>query len=71
MITLLASYAVFWDLLDRERIYLDQSLDFSTVCDYIGIARERLDNLLYEEIGMSGQDILAHFRGVGFSMEND
>ena len=66
MITLLAAYAVFWELLDRERIYLDDSLDFSTVCDYIGIDRERLDTLLIEETGMHGQDILAHFRGIDF-----
>ena len=66
MITLLASYAVFWNLLDSERIYLDQSLDFSTVCDFIGIDRGRLDNLLLEETGMHGQDILAHFRGIDF-----
>jgi hypothetical protein len=66
MITLLSAYAVFWSLLDRERIYLDTSLDFTTVCDYIGIDRERLDLLLLEETGLCGQDILAHFRGIGF-----
>ena len=66
MITILAAYAVFWDLLDRERIYLDKSLDFSTVCDFIGIDRGRLDNLLLEETGMCGQDILAHFRAIDF-----
>ena len=71
MITLLASYAVFWDLLDRERIYRDENLDFPTVCDFIGIACDRLDSLLLEETGFHGQDILAHFRGIGFSMEND
>ena len=71
MFTLLTAYAVFWDLLDRERIYLDPGLDFTTVCENMGIARERLDSLLYEETGMHGQDILAHFRGIGFSMEND
>ena len=66
MITLLAAYSVFWELLDRERIYQDDSLDFSTVCDYIGIDRVRLDALLLEETGMCGQDILAHFRSIDF-----
>ena len=66
MITLLTAYAVFWELLDRERIYKDKDLDFATVCDFIGIDPERLDNLLFEETGLRGQDILARFRGIGF-----
>ena len=71
MITLLGAYAVFWELLDRERIYLDRGLDFTTVCDYIGIAAHRLDSLIYEETGLHGQEVLTHFRGVGFSMNYD
>ncbi|MBO7117183.1 MAG: hypothetical protein J6V81_00740 [Bacteroidales bacterium] len=71
MITLLTAYAVFWELLDRDRIYLDQSLDFSTVCEYMGIASERLDRLIYEETGFHGQEVLTRFRGIGFSMNYD
>ena len=71
MITLLASYRVFWDLLDRERVYLDPSLDFPTICAFIGIPPENLDNLLFQETGLHGQDILTHFRGIDFSMNYD
>ena len=71
MITLLTAYAVFWELLDRDRIYLDKSLDFSTVCEYMGISTERLDRLIYEETGFHGQEVLTHFRGIGFSMNYD
>lgn len=66
MITLLNAYAVFWNMLDREHIYQDKNLDFPTICDFMGIDRERLDNLLYEETGLHGQDILARFRGIDF-----
>ncbi|MBQ9878212.1 MAG: hypothetical protein IJM29_04820 [Bacteroidales bacterium] len=71
MITLLTAYAVFWEMLDRERIYMDKNLDFQTVCDYIGIDRSRLDRLIYEETGLHGQEVLTHFRGIGFSMNYD
>ena len=71
MITLLASYSVFWELLDRERIYLDESLDFTTVCKYMGVPSEGLDNLLFQETGFHGQDILTRFRAIDFSMNYD
>ena len=59
MITLLSSYAVFWELLDKLEIYKDGNLDFQTVCDYMGA-----DALLLEETGFSGQDILSRFRAL-------
>ena len=64
MITLLSSYAVFWELLDKLEIYKDGNLDFQTVCDYMGADASRLDALLMEETGFSGQDILSTFRAL-------
>ena len=62
MMTLLSSYAVFWDLIEKLEIYKDGNLDFQTVCDYMGADAFRLDALLLEETGFSGQDILSAFR---------
>ena len=62
MITLMSAYAVFWDLLDQLEIYKDGNLDFSTVCEYMGADRSRLDALLLEETGLSGQEILSAFK---------
>ena len=64
MITLLSSYAVFWELLEKVEIYKDGNLDFQTICEYMGTDHGRLDALLQEETGLSGQEILSAFKSL-------
>jgi len=64
MITLLSSYAVFWELLEKVEIHKDGNLDFQTVCDYMGADAARLDALLLEETGFSGPEILSRLKAL-------
>ena len=65
MSTLLTDYALFSKMILEEKAYLDPDLSFEDICNIIGAEPGRLDMLLVEELGMSGEEILSHCRNIG------
>lgn len=55
-------YAAFGDLLVQERIYIDPSIDFRTVCAWLSVRPAALDRLLVRELGYSGDGLFAEYR---------
>jgi len=61
MKTLEKAYSDLWHLVDKEEIYL-KTVDFDLVCKMINAPRKEMDDLLIEELGYSGEELLKTFR---------
>lgn len=48
-------------LLSAEDAYGNGMADFDSICAAVGVGRVRMNNILYERLGMSGDDILIAF----------
>lgn len=60
--TLTSKYELFSRLMMEENLYLVKDLTFSALCDWIGAEEKPLDTLISDELGASGQEIMATFR---------
>lgn len=60
--SIIPAYETFCHLMVDERLYIDPTLSFGTVCDWLGADPAALDALLEEELGFSGPALLEHFR---------
>ena len=49
---LMEDYAAFERAMDEGMVFLD--LDFAEICDALGVDRDALDRLIFEELGFSG-----------------
>lgn len=49
---------------ESEAHVMEPFADFSLMCIAAGVSRRDADNMLYEELGMSGDEILTAFRGL-------
>lgn len=52
------SYERFRHAVDVGRVYENPYLRFSTVCRFLRVSPRDLDELLFRELGMSGEEIL-------------
>lgn len=55
-------FADFSQLLDREKIWLDPSVSFASICRRLGVSRHRFDRFLQKDLGFRGEEILAVYR---------
>lgn len=55
------AYRAFWRLLDEKKENLGVTLDFDGICTLTGIAPDLLDPYLYEELGYTGDQIIAAY----------
>ena len=55
-------YEKVCSLLSAEDTYGKMMSDFDSICAKVGVGRVRMNNILYERLGMSGDDILMAFR---------
>lgn len=55
-------YAEFSRLLEEDKVYLDESLDFVSICGTLGVNAQEFDAFLMGELGYSGQQILEKYR---------
>lgn len=55
-------YSEFYRLLEEEKIYRDETLDFNAICAMLEISPEEFDAYLFEELGFSGAEIIARYR---------
>lgn len=58
----ISSYETFCRLMTEENLYIDPTLTFATVCRWIGTSPAALDHVLEQELGYSGEALIAHFR---------
>lgn len=59
------AYAEFGRLMVEEKIYLDPSLDYGELCRRLGVESYLLDEFLLDELGMTGEELIAVFRREG------
>lgn len=55
-------YEKVCSLLSAEDTYGNGMADFDSICAAVGVGKVRMNNILYERLGMSGDDILMAFR---------
>ncbi|HIR82825.1 MAG TPA: hypothetical protein IAC98_03440 [Candidatus Cryptobacteroides pullicola] len=61
--TMLADkYALFAELMNEARIYLDTGIDFGSVCRYLGLEEAAFDAVLLGELGLCGNEIFSIYR---------
>ena len=54
-------YGKIWETISNSKVLSDGMNTFEFICKESGAARVAADNLLYERLGMSGDDIMLHF----------
>lgn len=50
---------LLWHLVEGKEF---RDRDFTSLCSSIKMPRARLDNMLYDMVGMSGDDIMLHLQ---------
>lgn len=64
MRTIESIYSDFAQMLLADRIYEDDTITYADICASLGVSPARLDDLLYEELGMDGPEVLYSFQKV-------
>lgn len=62
MKTLSAIYLIFSQMLLEDRIYEDPDVTFYDLCAALRVSPSDLDEILFEEMGMKGPEILQSFQ---------
>ena len=62
MFALRKKYGLFAGLMDEGRVYENPLLKFGDICRMIGVSPASLDDLLREELGLGGEELLASRR---------
>ena len=62
MKTLSAIYLIFSQMLLEDRIYEDPDVTFYDLCAVLRVSPSDLDEILFEEMGMKGPEILQSFQ---------
>lgn len=62
MKTIAAIYLNFSQMLLEDRIYEDTDISFFDLCAALRVSPSDLDEILFEEMGMKGSEILQSFQ---------
>lgn len=62
MRTLQENYALLGHLILDEKVYLDPTVSFTSICRAMGAPARELDALLEAELGMDGESVLRQLR---------
>lgn len=62
MKTLEDCYSTLEKLLNEEQVFLNPSLSFKTICQWLGTCPEEMDRLLVSELGLGGDELLRSLR---------
>ena len=54
-------YAMIWEKISNGKLLPDGKTTFERICKESGAGRVEADNLFYEKLGMSGDDVMLHF----------
>lgn len=60
------AYERFYRLLEVEKIHLNNNITFRYICTQLNINSRALDNLLFTELGLNGDEILKEYRRQSF-----
>ncbi|MGN0202220.1 MAG: hypothetical protein ACI399_04870 [Candidatus Cryptobacteroides sp.] len=55
-------YAAFEHAMNIDAAYRDNSLDYSGICSLLGLDPAPLEDLLKEELGFTGDEIVSFYR---------
>ncbi len=62
MRTIMKTYARFADLVTGTRILENPDLDFRTICRFLHVSPASLNEVLMDELGMDGREVLDKLR---------
>jgi DNA-binding transcriptional ArsR family regulator len=65
MYTIEDNYSRLESLLTEEKIYLIPDLTFEKVCSWLGVQPRELENLIFKELGLTGQGLIDRYRKDG------
>lgn len=55
-------YELISKILLENKVYMDPTLTFSRLCQYIGADPKALDTLVLSEMGLSGDELMRRYR---------
>ena len=55
-------YAAFEQVMDEEKLYL--TMDFEAICRSIGADSDALNEMVYSELGLDGQELVEYYRSL-------
>lgn len=56
------SYSLFEQLLNEEHLFLNPRVSFSMICAWLDTDRRGMDELLREDLGIGGDELLRRLR---------
>lgn len=62
MCTISSTFLRFERLMDNEKVYLDPDVSFHTICRRLAVSPSSLDEILIQELGMSGDELVDSYR---------
>lgn len=62
MRTIAATYSDFSRMILDDRIYEDDTIAYADICSSLHVCPSDLDEILYDELGMNGNEILQSFQ---------
>ena len=62
MKTIVSAYSEFSRMILEDKIYEDKTVAYTDICAALGVSPGDLDEVLIDEIGMNGSEILQSFQ---------
>ena len=56
------AYEIFGALMTEEKLYLNPSIKFKTLCSKLGVDPAEMDRKLFNELGYKGEELMEAYR---------
>ena len=56
------AYEIFGALMTEEKLYLNPSIKFKTLCSKLGVDPAEMDRKLFSELGYKGEELMEAYR---------
>lgn len=54
--------AILYDLLESEKLFLSESINFEKLCSLLKVDRVEMDRYLFDELGFTGEQIVMSYK---------
>lgn len=62
MCAISSTFLRFERLMDKEKVYLNPDVSFHTICRSLSVSPSSLDEILLQELGMNGDELVDFYR---------
>jgi len=61
---IMKTFALFGQMLEKEHVHFNRELEFGDICRMLKVSPADLNEILLEETGFSGEEILENYRKI-------